>query len=364
MPEMAALDDFSRIVAAIYSTVLEPENWTAALRDLGQIVDANCALTRVDEPGRSIEATSLESTALVDYQQHYHRIDYVLEAVERNPVGILRSGQSLVALQTESEFNIDWLRPLGMRDGLFVRLTDGPAPLAFLAAGPRPLKPFAPLVSALVPHLQQALRSQAHLQVLRRRTDDLGAIAHALRDAVIVVTGESRVEYTNDAAEDLLTSADGLRVRAGRLEAVAPSTQTTLRGSIHAALAPANNDPSGSSLLCDRPSGRRPYVLEVLPVDPATTIGSSRRAVVIVVDPEHESDTAPGLLRQHYGLTARETEIALMVLSGGGVKDIAEQMSLSHATVKTHLQHVFDKTGTRRQADLVRLLLGLRAHQR
>lgn len=50
-----------------------------------------------------------------------------------------------------------------------------------------------------------------------------------------------------------------------------------------------------------------------------------------------------------------------MVLNGGGVKDIADRMSLSQATVKTHLQHVFDKTGTHRQSDLIRLLLGLRS---
>lgn len=361
MSAMATLDDFSRLVAAVYSSVLAPENWNETLSDLQRTLDTHCALIRVDETGRSIQAASLAPDACADYQRHYRRLDYVLEAVEHSPVGSFQSGRALVALQAQSEFHIDWLRPLDMTDGLFVRLTDGPAPMAFLTAGPRPPEPFVPLVSALVPHLQQALRSQAHLEHLRRRADELGAVTQALGHAVIVVTAASRIVYTNSAAEDLLRSADGLMVHAGRLEAAAAGTDTALQGSIHAAVAPVGSHPSGNSLLCARPSGRRPYVIEVLPTDPSGATGSGRHAVVVVADPEHESDTAPTFLRRHYGLTPGETEIAVMVMNGGGVKEIAERMSLSQSTVKTHLQHVFDKTGTHRQADLIRLLLALRS---
>jgi FixJ family two-component response regulator len=46
------------------------------------------------------------------------------------------------------------------------------------------------------------------------------------------------------------------------------------------------------------------------------------------------------------------------VLDGSGLGPIADEMSVSLSTVRTHLQHVFDKTQTHRQAELVRLLLG------
>jgi len=36
---------------------------------------------------------------------------------------------------------------------------------------------------------------------------------------------------------------------------------------------------------------------------------------------------------------------------------VASRLGISLATARTHLAHVFDKTGTRRQAELVRLLL-------
>jgi DNA-binding CsgD family transcriptional regulator len=42
----------------------------------------------------------------------------------------------------------------------------------------------------------------------------------------------------------------------------------------------------------------------------------------------------------------------------GGVPDVAKMLGISQATVKTHLQRIFDKTGIARQADLVKLVAG------
>jgi DNA-binding CsgD family transcriptional regulator len=44
---------------------------------------------------------------------------------------------------------------------------------------------------------------------------------------------------------------------------------------------------------------------------------------------------------------------------GDGLQSVAERMRVSLSTVRAHLQHVFEKTGTRRQAELARLLLSL-----
>lgn len=54
-----------------------------------------------------------------------------------------------------------------------------------------------------------------------------------------------------------------------------------------------------------------------------------------------------------------EAQVALHVMHGANLKQIAQELSVSVTTVRTHLQHVFDKTDTHRQAELVRLLLAL-----
>jgi DNA-binding CsgD family transcriptional regulator len=80
--------------------------------------------------------------------------------------------------------------------------------------------------------------------------------------------------------------------------------------------------------------------------------------LVLIVDPEKQPEPELQALRRLYGLTKTEANIALGVLDGSGLGPIADELAVSLATVRTHLRHVFDKTHTHRQAELVRLLLG------
>jgi DNA-binding NarL/FixJ family response regulator len=48
----------------------------------------------------------------------------------------------------------------------------------------------------------------------------------------------------------------------------------------------------------------------------------------------------------------------MAIVDVGGVPEIAPVLGISETTVKTHLQHVFEKTGTQRQADLVKIVAG------
>ena len=80
---------------------------------------------------------------------------------------------------------------------------------------------------------------------------------------------------------------------------------------------------------------------------------------MIVIDPAKQSEPERDLLQRLYGLTRAEAEVALRVMRGDGLKPISDDLSLSLATVKTHLQHVFGKTKTHRQVELVRLLMTL-----
>lgn len=57
-----------------------------------------------------------------------------------------------------------------------------------------------------------------------------------------------------------------------------------------------------------------------------------------------------------YDLTASEALLALHIADGGDTGGYAAARRVSRHTVRNQLQAVFDKTGTRRQAELVRLL--------
>jgi DNA-binding NarL/FixJ family response regulator len=54
------------------------------------------------------------------------------------------------------------------------------------------------------------------------------------------------------------------------------------------------------------------------------------------------------------GLTAREAEVLTLLASGLSNAEIAGHLFLSHATVKTHINRIFAKTGARDRAQAVR----------
>ena len=80
---------------------------------------------------------------------------------------------------------------------------------------------------------------------------------------------------------------------------------------------------------------------------------------MIITDPERIAEPDHALVQDLFGLTNTEAQIAVRLARCLDVRQLAEGLSISTATVRTHLQHVFDKTDTHRQAELVRLLATL-----
>jgi DNA-binding CsgD family transcriptional regulator len=107
------------------------------------------------------------------------------------------------------------------------------------------------------------------------------------------------------------------------------------------------------------------YVAHVLPL----ASGARRRAVaayaavaaVFVHRAALETPSTPEVIARAYGLTPAELRVLLAVVEVGGVPEVAEALGVADTTVKTHLGHLYEKTGATRQADLVKLVAGFSA---
>ena len=80
-------------------------------------------------------------------------------------------------------------------------------------------------------------------------------------------------------------------------------------------------------------------------------------AIVTVSDPDLDRRRREAKLRRRFGLTNAETAFAVEILKGDGRRAAAKRCGITDGTAKTHLAHIFEKTGTNRQAELVRFLL-------
>jgi DNA-binding CsgD family transcriptional regulator len=107
-----------------------------------------------------------------------------------------------------------------------------------------------------------------------------------------------------------------------------------------------------------RPVPRRPLSVLVAPLTIESTwfVTGRPAAIVFVADPDSAPRTGQGQLRDLYRLTSAEATVAIAIARGQGLQAVADELGISLTTARTHLQHVFEKTQTRRQAELVRLI--------
>ena len=66
----------------------------------------------------------------------------------------------------------------------------------------------------------------------------------------------------------------------------------------------------------------------------------------------------PGDSEQNALLSKRENEVIALILRGLTTQETADALFISVATVKTHLRHIYEKTGVRNRAELARVMGG------
>ena len=80
--------------------------------------------------------------------------------------------------------------------------------------------------------------------------------------------------------------------------------------------------------------------------------GDGTGQIAVILEPARPAELAP-LLLGAYGLTARESDIARLVLRGIATAGIALELSISELTVQQHLKSIFNKTGVGSRRELV-----------
>lgn len=174
--------------------------------------------------------------------------------------------------------------------------------------------------------------------------------------AVVVVDRNATIRYANMAGERVLDQKDGLLVLQGRLSAARSADNSQLRLRIESVL--TEGDESGMSpwaaMRLERADGVA-WFIRIAPLGLiARPASDSNVAIVLINDPKIPSKPSAAALRQLHGLTYAEAEILGRLTMGMRLQEIARELDISVETVRTHLKAIFTKTGTSRQAELVR----------
>ena len=188
----------------------------------------------------------------------------------------------------------------------------------------------------------------------------LEAALDAHEHAMFGIGSNGRVMLLNRGAEAVVREGDCLRLSNDRLLAAVARENRKLQQLLSDAVGMGFGPEQSSAMLLERTSGKK--AMRVTTTRFVSTINGSSMALaalVFVSDPEGVPRSRATLMRWMYGLTPAEARVADLLLQGFDAGEAATRLGLTLGTVRLQTKRVMAKTGTRRQAELMRLGLSL-----
>jgi DNA-binding CsgD family transcriptional regulator len=164
--------------------------------------------------------------------------------------------------------------------------------------------------------------------------------------ALIWIDRQRTVIDRNAAADEILDQANPLELAFGRLHARCRRDMMRLE----TAMTQAQAGGYATVVLGEARLG-----VEVVRAGP----NALEQCLVLLRDPSKERAAQIVDATRHFGLTRAEQGLLDILVQGASLSDAAQMLGVARSTARTHLQRLFDKTGKRRQVDLLRMVASL-----
>lgn len=213
-------------------------------------------------------------------------------------------------------------------------------------------------IARVTPHLRRALEVGQRLATAQGASHSVGPLLERLPQGALLLDQDARVLLANEIARRLLSAQNGLAASSGILRADTPA-ETAALGRLVASVLHRSDEKVPPELILRRRSGDAPLSILAVPLprnDRWFVLSNDPAVLVLVTDPEQRRRVSAARLRDLYGLTSAEARIAAAVAQGDGLPVVARANGISPTTARTHLKHIFEKTGARRQAQLAWLV--------
>jgi len=363
----------SQFIGEIYDAALDPALWPGVMERICRFVGGSIANLYIHDSNR-------QGAALVhSYGQDPHYLQLYLEKyVRMNPVYPVSSfievgevfdgyGQVPHDEMQESRFYQEWLKPQGIVDVLVTNLEKSGSSIAALAVlltendAPLDEQTFERM-ELIVPHVRRAVLIGKVIDWHKVEIAALAGAVDALATAVFLLNEQGGIVHVNSAGRRVLERGDMLRAPNNILIASDPGVHKTLRDAFAAA---QRGDAAVGAKAVAVPFARsdgEQYVGHVLPLTSGArqVAGNvhSAAAALFLRKPELDVPSSLEVLAKLYRLTPSEVRVLHAIVEDGSIPSVAEVLGISQATVKTHLHHLFQKTGTNSQSELVKLVAG------
>ncbi len=298
------------LIDLIYEAAVEPQKWLELLDALAEFaeqgIQEGSSIARLDPANEEIDETKASS-------QHASMIDAL---------------KNIDTLSTDQ----GWLRQ----------------PVANQPGG---------IHNILMEHFKRALKVSKRLADMEEQHDVIASLLDQLPIALVVVNKDAYILEANTQAHALLQQKGGLRENQHRLSGLSGDITRRLHTVIGALSSSSTPEHQSESLYISCGDDAHADLMAVLvPIKPR--LDEAESTVAVFISPRKQQPfSLPHAVAELYHLTAKESEIVNMLVRGHSIGEIAKQTWVSEHTVRTHVKSILAKTHTRRQAELVGLML-------
>ena len=368
---MGGPEALSALIGEIYDAALERDRWPQVLKQICGFVEGRSSTLFAQDAARPL------ATPFYDYgndprfnrlyQEQYVHLNPLVPGMTFFDVGEVFSVFDVIAEPEfqATRFHAEYGVPQGIRDSLFCNLDKSGTSYAVISVtrdeSQGPVDEGARRrLALLVPHLRRSVLIGNLIETHEAEKAVLSDVLGHVAAAVLLVDALGGITFASASAHAMMAERTIIRNVQGSIAAADPGANRMLREAFAVAC-------DGDAALSARgvaisltSSGEDRWLAHVLPLTGGVRreMGNTHSAVAAVFVRKAGMDIPGPLetLTKLYKLTASEARVLQALVNTGGVPDIAEALGISVTTVRTHLKGLFEKTGERRQADLVKLL--------
>jgi DNA-binding CsgD family transcriptional regulator/PAS domain-containing protein len=367
-----AVEPVSSLIADIYDAALDPTLWTDALPAICEFVGGQAggivSKDAVSKAGTPHYHFGVDPHYVQMYSETHSRfdlvstlaffdIDQVVNIPELVPYDEFRQGR----------FFHEWMRPQGWIDTASSVLEKSALSCSCLTILRKEVHGMVDdemrrRMALVVPHVRRAMLIGRAIELKTAQASAFADTLDGISAGMFLVDANGRIVHANARGQAILDERSVLRAGGGKLTAIEAGANHELNQTL--ALAGGGDAAVGVKGITVPLAARdgEHYVAHALPL----TSGERRRAgasyaavaALFVRKAGLDASTPPEAIARLYKLTPTELRVLLAVVEVGGVPEVAEALGIGEATVKTHLHRLFAKTGTSRQAELVKLVAG------
>jgi DNA-binding CsgD family transcriptional regulator len=361
------------LIGGIYDAALNPDIWNAVLPRIGAFVGGSAGGLFAHHASRRSGNVFYEFGTDPDFRQlyleKYMTMDPMFGTYFVLDVGEVFSTSTIMshAEFLQSRFYKECIRPQGWIDNICVYLDKEPEGQAGFAVFRHERdglvdEPMRERMRLLFPHLRRAVLIGKLIEFKTAQAATFADALDGLSAAMLFVDSSGRITHANAAGRAMIADGDVLRASLGRLVANDPNVNRALRDIfLAAATGDAAIGVSGVAVPLAARNGER-YVAHVLPLSSGSRrsagVSYAAAAALFVQKAALATRSPPEAIAKTYRLTPMELRVLLAIVEVGGAPQVAETLGIGEGTVKTHLKRLYEKTGARRQADLVKLFAG------